>query len=124
MYTSFALLYKEFVARAGPGARLRGSNFAGTVGANSRITLTLTREGAGVSGTEQYVRVGKTLWLQGTADSLGNLAIEERYPKDFVTGIFKGALSQDYRMISGFFSKPDGSRLQPFEFREAEATKP
>jgi hypothetical protein len=99
-------------------------NFAGTVGANSRITLTLTREGARVSGTEQYVRVGKTLWLQGAADSLGNLVVEERYPKDFVTGIFKGALSQDCRMISGFFSKPDGSRLQPFEFREAEAAKP
>jgi hypothetical protein len=99
-------------------------NFAGTIGAGTGITLTLSREGTRVSGTEEYVGIGKTLWLQGTADSLGNLVVEERYPKDVVTGIFKGALSQDCRMISGFFSKPDGSRLQPFEIHEAEASKP
>ncbi len=100
------------------------TNFAGTVGAGSGITLTLSRDGTKVDGTEQYVGIGKTLWLQGTADSLGNLVIEERYPKDVITGIFKGSLSQDCHMISGFFSKPDGSRLQPFELHEAEATKP
>jgi hypothetical protein len=52
------------------------------------------------------------------------VVIEERYPKDVVTGVFKGAFSQDCRMISGFFSKPDGSRLQPFEFREVETLHP
>ena len=99
-------------------------NFAGTVGAATGITLTLSREGTKVEGTEQYVGIGKVLWLEGTADSLGNLVVEERYPKDVVTGIFKGALSQDCRTVSGFFSKADGSRLQPFEIHEAEASKP
>jgi hypothetical protein len=74
-----------------------------------------------VSGTEQYARIGKTLWLQGTADSLGNLVVEERYPKERVTGIFKGKISQDCQAIAGFFSKPDGTRLQPFTLREVSA---
>jgi len=68
------------------------------------------------------VRIGTTLWLQGSADSLGTVALEERYPKDVVTGIFKGSFSQGCRVISGLFSKPDGSRLQPFEFREARTS--
>ena len=93
-------------------------NYAGTVGADIGVKLQLTREGATVSGREQYLRVGKTLWLQGTADSLGNFVLEERYPKDQGTGIFKGHFSTGCQVISGFFSKPDGSRLQPFEFSE------
>ena len=99
-------------------------SFAGTVGTGSRVKLQLRRENATVSGTEQYLRIGKTLWLQGTADSLGNLVVEERYPKDRVTGIFKGKFSQDCQTIAGFFSKPDGTRLQPFEFREVSGTSP
>ena len=92
--------------------------FQGTVGAHARVKLQLTRQNMTLSGTEQYVRIGTTLWLQGTADLLGNLVLEERYPKDVVTGIFKGSFSEDCRVISGMFSKPDGSGLQPFEIRE------
>jgi len=98
-----------------------GKDFVGTVGASSRIKVHLTRENETVSGTEQYARIGTTLWLQGKADSLGTLVIEERYPKDKVTGIFKGKISQDCRAIAGFFSKPDGSALQPFELHQAGA---
>ena len=92
--------------------------FEGAVGAHASVKLHLTRQNTTLSGTEQYVRIGTTLWLQGTADSLGNLVLEERYPKDVVTGIFKGSFSQGCSVISGLFSKPDGSRLQPFELRE------
>ncbi len=92
--------------------------FEGTVGAHASVKVQLTRQNTALSGTEQYVRIGTTLWLQGKADSLGNLVLEERYPKDVVTGVFKGSFSQGCRAISGLFSKPDGSRLQPFEFRE------
>lgn len=99
-------------------------NFEGTIGNGSSVKVQLTRESTSVSGTEQYLRIGTTLWLQGMVDSLGNVAIEERYPKEQVTGIFKGKFSQDCRMIDGLFSKPDGSRLQPFELREVEAAKP
>lgn len=95
------------------------SNFEGTMSADLRVKWQLTRRDTGISGTEQYVRVGTTLRLEGSADSLGNFVIEERYPKDVVTGIFKGHFSQGCRMISGFFSKPDGSKLQPFEFHKS-----
>jgi hypothetical protein len=125
---SFKIVRKDddfIIINASPGAEtscLRfNKNYTGTAGADIGVKLQLTREGATVSGTEQYLRVGKTLWLQGTADSLGNLVLEERYPKDQETGIFKGHFSMGCQMISGFFSKPDGSRLQPFEFREAGA---
>jgi hypothetical protein len=97
-------------------------SFAGSVGPNNRLALQLTRHNAALSGTEQYLRIGTTLWLEGSADSLGNVVIEERYPKEVVTGIFKGAFSPGCRDISGLFSKPDGSRLQPFEFHEVNAS--
>jgi len=125
---SFRIIRKDedfVILNATPAAEAclnLGKDFVGTVGASSRVKLHLTLENETVSGTEQYVRIGTTLWLQGKADSLGNLVIEERYPKDKVTGIFKGKLSQDCRAITGFFSKPDGSQLQPFEFRNAGAT--
>jgi hypothetical protein len=125
---SFKIIRKEQdfaiinASPAGEGCLNFRKNFAGTVGADSKVKVQLTREGTTLSGTEQYVRVGTTLWLQGTSDSLGNLVIEERYPKDRVTGIFKGSFAQGCHMISGFFSKPDGSRLQPFELRVIGAT--
>jgi hypothetical protein len=99
-------------------------NLAGTIGARSKITVQLIRGGEMLSGTEQYARIGQTLWLQGTADSLGNFLIEERYPKDRVTGVFKGKLSENCQVLTGYFSKPDGSRLQPFELREIGAADP
>jgi len=122
---SFKIIRKDdnfIIINASPGAESSclsfTRSFAGTVGANVGVKLQLTRQNAALSGTEQYSRIGTTLWLKGTADSLGNVVIEERYPKDVVTGIFKGSFSQGCRAISGLFSKPDGSRLQPFEVRE------
>jgi hypothetical protein len=96
--------------------------FVGTIGRSSGVRLRLTREGSTLSGTEQYLRIGKTLSLHGSVDSQGNVAFEERYPEDRVTGIFKGKISEDCRAITGLFSKPDGSGLQPFDVRENRAT--
>jgi hypothetical protein len=93
-------------------------NFAGTIGADTQVTLGLTRQGTVLSGAEQYATIGKTLWLSGSVDSLGNFIIEENYPKDTLTGKFSGTFSADCRKMSGRFSKPNGSLLQPFEFRE------
>lgn len=95
--------------------------FSGAVGADSKVNLQLTNRRSELSGTEQYARIGKTLWLKGTVDSLGNFVLKEYYPKDQVTGIFQGKFSQNYGAMTGYFSKPDGSRLQPFEFREVAA---
>ena len=95
--------------------------FTGTMGVGSAVSVSwqLTRQNTTISGTEQYTRIGSTLWLQGTADSLGNVVIEERYPKDQLVGIFKGHFSQGCQLITGLFSKPDGTKLQPFEFHAA-----
>ena len=123
---SFKIIRKDddfVIINDSPGAETScltfDRKFEGTVGAHTSVKIHLTRQNTALSGTEQYVRIGTTLWLQGTADSLGNLVLEERYPKDVVTGIFKGSFSQSCSVVSGLFSKPDGSRLQPFEFREA-----
>src|SRR5207302_5685597 len=78
-------------------------NLTGTIGAGSSIKVQLTRKGEMLSGTEQYARIGKTLWLQGLADSLGNFTLEERFPRDLVTGNFKGRLSQDCQVLTGYF---------------------
>ena len=93
-------------------------SFGGSIGADSVVSLRITRQNAVLSGTEQYAKIGKTLWLTGAVDLLGNFIIEERYPKNRVTGILKGRFDADYQTMSGYFSKPDGSRLQPFEFHE------
>ena len=89
--------------------------FAGTIGRDSLVSLSLKRDKTTLSGTEQYARIGQTLSLTGVVDSLDYFKIDERYPKDQITGIFKGKFSADYRTMAGYFSKPDGSRLQPFE---------
>jgi hypothetical protein len=94
------------------------NEFAGTVGASTRLTVQLVGNNGTLSGTEQYQRIGKTLWLRGTADMLGNFVLEERYPEDQVTGIFKGKFSNGCQVMQGYFSKPDGSRLLPFDLRQ------
>lgn len=99
-------------------------SFGGSIGSDSVVMLQITRQGTTLSGTEQYAKVGKTLWLAGVVDSLGNFVIEERYPKDRVTGILKGRFEGDCQTMSGYFSKPDGSQLQPFEFHEAKPVGP
>lgn len=110
------------VSNLSPDAQVACLNFTktfvGTVGAHSELIARLIREGTNLSGNEQYLRIGKTLELKGAVDALGNFELEERYPKDRVTGIFKGSFSQNCQAIKGYFSKPDNSRLQPFELRE------
>ena len=98
-----------------------GKDFAGTVGASVHVKVHLVGENATLSGTEQYQRIGKTLWLKGSIDGLGNFVLEERYPEDQITGILKGKFSDGCQVIQGYFSKPDGSRLQPFELRQVHS---
>jgi hypothetical protein len=98
-----------------------GNDFAGTIGASAHVKVHLVGENTTLSGTEQYERIGKTLWLKGRIDGLGNFALEERYPEDQITGILKGKVSDGCQVIKGYFSKPDGSRLQPFELRQVHS---
>lgn len=95
-------------------------NFSGTFGPRIKANLHLTLQGSVLSGTEQYVGIGKTLWLTGKVDSFGNFALKEHYPKHHVTGIFKGTFSRGCQIMSGYFSKPDGSGLLPTRFQAAQ----
>jgi hypothetical protein len=126
---SFRIVLKDgeiVVIGATPDPGIACSNlkrdFAGTVGSGTRVKLQLKSEDAKLTGTEQYERIGQTLWLKGTSDGLGNFALEELYPEDTVTGIFKGKFSDVCQTMTGYFSKPDGSRLQPFEFHAVGKT--
>ncbi len=125
---SFRIIVKDnrfVIINVSPGAEAKAlqfrKNFSGTIGAESKVNLQLTGKGPELSGAEQYAGVGKTLWLKGMVDSLDNFILKEYYPKDQVTGIFQGKFSYNYGVMTGYFSKPDGSRLQPFEFREVVA---
>jgi hypothetical protein len=122
---SFRLILKEnkFVlvnASPGPVASVfqMTRKFTGTIGAESKVELQLTANGAILTGTERYLKSSKSLRLEGKIDSLGNFELEEFYPKDTKTGILRGKFSLDYRLMSGYFSKP------PFEFHEAAGAGP
>ena len=91
-------------------------NFSGTIGADFFVRLQIKRDNAALSGTEQYAKIGKILFLSGAVDSLGYFTIEEKYPKNTATGILQGRFDASFQTMSGYFSKPDGSRLQPFDF--------
>jgi len=97
-------------------------NFSGTIGSGVTSRFHLTLQGTKLSGTEQYTKIGKTLWLSGRVDSFGNLVLKEHYPRNHLTGTFEGTFSSGCQSMSGYFSKPDGSRLLPFEFQQDSAT--
>jgi hypothetical protein len=92
--------------------------FIGTIGADSKLRMQLTANGSELSGTERYARVGKTLWVRGALDSLGNFKLTEYYPENQPTGIFDGKFARGYLEMTGYFAKPGGSRLLPFDLRE------
>ena len=95
------------------------THFTGTIGTSTHVNVHLVQKNGSLSGTEQYERIGKTLWLSGATDTLGNFELEERYPENQITGIFRGKFSLGCQLMHGYFSKPDGSRLLPFEFNQA-----
>ena len=75
---SFRIILKDndfVIVNASPDAPTAcpdfGKNFAGTIGPASQLNLQLTRKGPMLSGTQEYARIGETLWLSGHADSFG-----------------------------------------------------
>ena len=95
-------------------------NYGGTIGGEAGVSLQLGVAGTKVSGFGKYTQGGKSFWLKGEADSLGNFKLNEYHPENQLTGRLEGKFSADYRQMSGYFSKPDGSNLEPFEFQETD----
>jgi hypothetical protein len=96
------------------------AHYGGTLGADSRLWFELSIIGSELSGFSPGGQYGKTLWFKGKVDSLGNFKLNEYYPENQLMGILDGKFSQDYRQMSGYFSKPDGSGLEPFELEETD----
>lgn len=124
---SFRVLVKENdleIVNTSPPAKINCPDFTrdytGTVGSSSEVYLQLTQAGADLSGAHKHLRTGATLMLKGKVDSLGNFALEEQSPENRMMGIFKGRFSDGCRIMNGYFSKPDGSELLPFQFQEIE----
>jgi hypothetical protein len=89
-------------------------SFSGTIGSHIAITMHLVGKSGALFGTEQYSPTGKSLTIGGNMDSFGNVVLQERYPRNHVTGIFNGKFSSACSSASGYFSKPDGTELLPF----------
>lgn len=94
--------------------------FGGSIGADAVVSIQLKRENAVLSGTEQYAKIGEMRWLTGAVDSLGYFTVAERGSEKTLTGILKGRFDAAYQTMSGYFSKPDGSQLERFEFHQAQ----
>ena len=102
-----------------PSVQFTG-HYGGTVGANSRLWFELSVVGSELSGFSPGGQYEKTLWFKGKVDSLGNFKLGEYYPQKQQIGTFEGKFSEDYRQMSGYFAKVDGSGLEPFHLQRTD----
>lgn len=113
-------LYIEKVSPAKEGPIQFTAHYGGTQGADTRLWFELSVMGSELSGFSPGGQTGKTLWFKGKIDSLGNFKLGEYYPQDQTIGTLDGKLSEDYGQMSGYFAKPDGSGLEPFELHKTD----
>ena len=122
------------------GKALAGDKFyfRGMIAGNLSIEMTLGREGARLTGTYFYPKVGKNINLAGTIDQGGNVELRESDESGKDTGVFKGkwkpatdSPDSSLNQIEGKWSKPDGSKetefylfQQPIEFTAAVRVTP
>jgi hypothetical protein len=84
--------------------------YTGTFGECIAIQMDISVTGEKVSGHYYYDTVGIPLSLSG------NLAkIEEREPKNRVTGVFRGTLAPREKIFEGKWSTPNGKKRLPFK---------
>jgi hypothetical protein len=84
--------------------------YTGTLGKRIAIQMDISVTGEKVSGHYYYDTVGIPLSLSG------NLAkIEEREPKNRVTGVFRGTLAPREKIFEGKWSTPNGKKRLPFK---------
>ena len=96
-------------------------SFEGTINGKYGIIMNLAKSEKKLSGTYIYKSQGKPIKISGTIDDNGNLTINEFNDKGIRTGVFKGQLSGN--IITGQWTRPDGSRTMPFSISEPANTK-
>jgi len=123
---SFRILRQDddlVVLNISPGTQDRFPDFTmrftGTIGSRFNVDFKLTKNGPALSGSEHRAEANQTFVIKGQIDSLGNLVVEEQGSDGRAAGIYKGKLSEDEFTMRGYYSKADGSAVEPFEFRGA-----
>jgi hypothetical protein len=115
------LLCSILIAAVARAQDFAGKVFSGAINKRYPVRMTLTRQGATITGTYVYTKVGKTITLRGEAQTDGTVLLFEVNDRGENTGVFRGVFA-DERRFSGTWSEPDGSRTMPFEVEAGAAT--
>jgi hypothetical protein len=87
----------------------------GTIGKDLRVSMNLTFQKDGVTGTYAYVKYEKKISLRGTCES-GSLALEESDASGKPTGSLRGNFTKP-QIVEGTWSTPDGKKALPFHLQ-------
>lgn len=114
----FAAFLTAFVFQI--NAQTETKYFSGTIG-ESRVHMTLQRNGGELKGTYYYVKVGKNLNLSGSVDE-GNFTLTEKSANGAKTGEFSGKWSKEEGIenesLSGEWKNPPGTKTLDFYLTE------
>ena len=105
------------------GTTLSGDTkyFKGSIGSALGLQMKLVREGAILSGTYFYQKVGTKIDIRGTIDANNNVVLEEFDSNGKKTGVFKGTWktnAEGLTEIEGNWTRPDGSKAAVFSLAQ------
>ena len=90
--------------------------------ADKKIEMTLTRDGAKITGKYFYTGIGKNLRLEGAIDANKKFKLSEYDDRNVKTGEFSGDWNDDRNLngiaVSGTWTSPDGKRSFGFNAEE------
>lgn len=114
-----ALFLLAFVFRT--NAQTETKYYSGTID-ESRVQMTLQRNGGELKGTYFYVKFGKNLNLSGSIDGEGNFTLTEKNSLGVKTGEFSGKLSIEEESgdatLNGEWKNPAGTKTLSFYLNE------
>jgi hypothetical protein len=91
--------------------------FSGTLG-ETRIQMTLEKNGRELRGTYFYQKIGRDIALSGSIDESGNFTLTETSPKGVKTGSFSGTWSKseadDTNVLNGEWKSANGAKKFDF----------
>ncbi len=121
MNRKFLFFVLVLILATGALAQSESRTFSGNVG-QSRIEMSLKRDGGRLTGTYSYVRVGKPLNLAGTIDESGSFTLTETTTAGAKTGVFAGSWtvskSDGAGELTGEWKNPAGTKTLDFFLTE------
>lgn len=100
--------------------------YAGTIGDDLAVTMTLNGPDEPVAGEYRYVKHGQPIWLERVEPRGEALVLEERGDrggKEGVVGRFKGQFDADGN-YAGVWQSAEGKRSLPFKLRRIATLEP